>query len=324
MKGKSLLLQCHQLSVGYRHRSTATVLFEGLNLSLTAGEMICFMGPNGAGKSSILRTLAGLQQPLAGEVVLQGNLERARHIAVVLTERIAAPQLTVAEVITFGRYPYLGWNLRLTNHDQERIHDAIDRVHLRGLLHKRINTLSDGQLQMVLIARALAQDTPIILLDEPTTHLDLNNRLEIMNLLRTLAHDSGKAVLLTTHDLDLALQTADKIWLAHPGRGIYSGWPEDLVLNGSFDEIFQMKGFDLKTGKVQHPAYRNIRVQLLGDGPAWWWTKNALERQGYSVSTENADISVTVTLEANLPKWKLHYSGNERQVSTIEDLMDIL
>src|SRR5690606_9983910 len=208
--------------------------------------------------------------------------------------------------------------------DRASVEAAISRVRLESLVDRKIHTLSDGQMQMVMIARALAQDTPIILLDEPTTHLDLNNRLEVMNLLRSLAHDSGKAILLTTHDLDLALQTADKIWLAEPGHRVLTGWPEDLVLDGSFDAIFQMKGFDLKTGKVQHTPFRETVVQLLGEGPSWWWTKNALERHGYSVSRESAEIAITVIQHEGFPKWKLRSGNLETEVSSIEMLIENL
>jgi len=140
-----------------------------------------------------------------------------------------------------------------------------------------------------MIARALAQDTPVLLLDEPTAHLDLNNRLEIMNLLRQLAREKNKAILLATHELDLALQTADKIWLA-AGNKLKYGIPEDLVLDGSFDQVFQFKGYDLKTGKVQHEAYRRTAVRLIGEGPVLLWTKNALERSGFSVEDDAKKI----------------------------------
>src|SRR5690606_740163 len=201
------------------------------------------------------------------------------------------------------RYPYLDWNIRLTKEDTTIIEDSIARTHIGHLKTKKLYELSDGQLQMAMIARALAQDTPVILLDEPTAHLDLNNRVEIMNLLRALARTSGKAILVATHELDLALQTADVIWLAGRDKKIITGIPEDLVLNGSFDDTFQFKGFDLKTGKVQHEAWRNKSVKLIGEGYEYLWTKNALERNGFLISPE-AECVVNVNSTDTL-HWRI-------------------
>jgi iron complex transport system ATP-binding protein len=166
----------------------------------------------------------------------------------------------------------------------------------------------------VMIARALAQDTAILLLDEPTAHLDLNNRLEIMNVLRKLAREKNKSILLATHELDLALQTADKVWLAS-GKQLKQGIPEDLVLDGSFDEVFQFKGYDLKTGKVQHEAFRNIAVTLKGEGPVMLWTKNALERNGYRIE-ENSSTTIII----GNGEWSV---GN-RTFGNLNDLIDSL
>jgi len=271
------------LTVGYRTSAGEARLFEDLDLELMSGELVCFMGPNGCGKSTLIRTLAGLQQPLDGAVPPKDE----KLVAIVLTDRIQSQHMTVRELVAYGRYPYLGWDLSLSKDDHDRIESAITLVRIEDLLDKKINELSDGQMQMATIARALAQDTPVLLLDEPTAHLDLNNRLEIMNLLRRLARQKNKSILLATHELDLALQTADTIWIAS-GKKLKRGIPEDLVLDGSFDEVFQFKGYDLKTGKVQHEPYRNRSVKLIGDGPVFLWTKNALERNGFGVDEISA------------------------------------
>ena len=328
MNSESPYISTTNLSVGYRRATFENRLFDDLNVAVRGGQMICFMGPNGAGKSSLIRTLAGLQEPLGGKVELHRRTptEKISHqIAVVLTDRINAANLTVEDIINFGRYPYLGWNIHLNQHDRRIIQRSIEQVQVGPLLKKRLYELSDGQLQMVMIARALAQDTPTILLDEPTAHLDLNNRLEIMNLLRRLSRTMEKAILLATHELDLALQTADLIWLTGNNRNIISGLPEDLVLSGIFDDIFRFKGFDLKTGKVVHDAFRNTAVHLSGEGPGYLWTKNALERNGYTVvADESAEISITLVQELAKSRWIIKKNNSVMEADSLEKLMNSL
>ena len=327
MDAEMLYLSTRNLSVGYRQKKAENRLFDHLDLFLEGGRMVCFMGPNGAGKSSLLRTLAGLQKPLSGEVILHpppGRDDLSKQIAVVLTDRISTPSLTVEELVTFGRYPYLGWNIKLTADDRAKVREAIRQIRLEPLLNKRIYELSDGQLQLVMIARALAQDTPVILLDEPTAHLDLNNRVEIMNLLRDLSRSTNRAILLATHELDLALQTADTIWLTGKDGSILSGFPEDLVLNGIFDEIFELKGFDLKTGKVLHHPFRGTTVRLKGEGAAYLWTKNALERNGFGVSTEDQPVSISLVDRVGGLTWAIERNNARTEADSIENLLKLL
>ncbi len=324
-KTKTILnaISTHQLSVGYQTNRIENALFQNLNLSLQTGKLTCFMGPNGIGKSTLIRTLAGLQKPLTGEIQYFPNANKkesslSKQIALVLTDRISVPNMTVYELISFGRYPYLNWNIKLSKEDTAIIQKSIEHVHLEHLVDKSLFELSDGQLQMVMIARALAQDTPIILLDEPTAHLDLNNRVEMMNLLRKLSRLLTKTILIATHELDLALQTADAIWLAGRNKNIITGIPEDLVLNGVFDDIFQFKGFDLKTGRVEHEAHRNISIKLSGSGYEFLWTKNVLERNGYRITDNNSTFSINITRQQNTYVWWL----NEEQFFT--SLHDVL
>ncbi len=306
------VLSAKKLTLGYGKKS---LLFESLNLSLYKGQLVCFMGPNGIGKSTLMRTLAGLQKPISGSVTGIGN----KKIAVVLTDQVAAGMMTVRDLVSYGRYPYLNWSIRMESSDLTFIDKVIEQVHLGDLAERPLVELSDGQLQMAMIARALAQDTAVLLLDEPTAHLDLNNRVEIMTLLRTLAKKNNKAVLIATHELDLALQTADLIWLATRGKSIYSGIPEDLVLTGAFDEVFQFKGFDLKTGKVTHEPYRKISVAVQGEGPVYLWTKNALERNGYNIAG-NADLIVTLSGAGQL-EWKVKLPQSNLSVNSIRQLL---
>jgi iron complex transport system ATP-binding protein len=320
---KKKLLSIQNLAVGYRTGTTTNALFENLNLALHTHELVCFMGPNGVGKSTLIRTLAGLQEsltPTQGFDYASGfDSAQPDNIAVVLTDKITAVNMTVKELISYGRYPYLDWKLDLKKEDHELIEKAIEVTRTQHLIQKKLYELSDGQMQMAMIARGLAQDTPILLLDEPTAHLDLNNRVEIMNLLRHLARQEGKAVLVSTHELDLALQTADLIWLAGRDKNIITGIPEDLVLSGVFDEIFQFKGFDLKTGRVEHEPWRGITVDLQGDGYEYLWTKNALERNGFQVQS-NSGISIRIIHSKNQLSWNM----NEQSFFSLEKLIEAL
>lgn len=309
------------LCIGYRNGAAERLLFDNLNLELVPGQLVCFMGPNGIGKSSLIRTLAGLQNPLRGEIRHHHEKKVEQLISVVLTDRISGGHLTVFDLVAFGRYPYLGWNVKLSNQDEEIVQGAIRQVHIETLTDTPLHQLSDGQMQMAMIARAIAQDTPIILLDEPTAHLDLNNRVEIMRLLRRLAKSTSKAILVATHELDLALQTADWIWLTTRKKNILSGIPEDLVLDGSFDSIFEFKGFDLKTGKVQHLPDKGISVSVTGEGYELLWTKNALERNGYEVSDLRSPSHITVGRNKDSLFWLLSTERGDMHFNSIRELI---
>lgn len=318
MSDRNIIVQTNNLSVGYHQDRKVLCLFENIDISLATGELVCFMGPNGIGKTSLIRTLAGLQKSLGGKI----QIPKEQAVALVLTDKITASHMCVYDLISYGRYPYLNWNISLTEKDRSLINQAIAQVNIESLIHKRLYELSDGQLQMAMIAKALAQDTPVLFLDEPTAHLDLNNRVEIMNTLRELSRTAGKSILVATHELDLALQTADKIWLATQDKKIKVGIPEDLVLDGSFDRVFQFKGFDLKTGKVHHTPYRNHILMLRGEGHEYLWTKNALERAGYEIGKSSATIEINVT--ENSISWMLISDRLNLTCTSLEELLSNL
>jgi iron complex transport system ATP-binding protein len=313
----TIALQTTKLEVGYKKNNQNHVLFEPLSLTLNQGELVCFMGSNGIGKTTLIKTLAGIQAPITGMVT------RHYSTAIVLTDKISGSLMTVRDLVTYGRYPHLNWWLTLNDEDHQLIENAIRKVHLESIADKQLSQLSDGQLQMAMIAKALAQDANILLLDEPTAHLDLNNRVEIMNLLRLLARETNKTILVATHELDLALQTADKIWLATQDKKIVTGIPEDLVLDGTFDIVFQLKGFDLKTGKISHTPYRKTLVQLDGSGPEYLWTKNALERNGYELEADATTIVRILTLSDKI-NWELTHNNINTQFNSLAELLRAL
>lgn len=213
------------LSIGYNNK----VIQHDLNLQAPAGHLVALIGQNGSGKSTLLRTLAGLQPALDGTFSTMDltPAERAREMALVLTERLSLDNTTVEEIVAMGRYPYTSLLGTLTINDRNIIHQALTRVDMLAYSGRYYNSLSDGEKQRVLIAKALAQQTPLILLDEPTSHLDLPSRIKTMLLLRQLAHEEGKCILISTHELDIALHSADIIWLMTK-KGVQVGTPTDI------------------------------------------------------------------------------------------------
>ncbi|SEJ43538.1 iron complex transport system ATP-binding protein [Dyadobacter sp. SG02] len=294
MKNQQAIVETHALAIGYRSSGTERTVAAGLNLQLGPGSLVCLLGSNGAGKSTLMRTLGGLQPALAGEIRVDNQplgalkpAELARKLSLVLTDRVDAGNLTAREVVALGRTPYTGWLGSLTKVDHSKIGQSIEQTGITSLLDRHMHQLSDGERQKVMLARALAQDTPLILLDEPTAHLDLPNRVEMMRLLHTLARNTRKAILLSTHELDLALQTADELWLMHPNGTILSGLPEDLVLNGAFEATFARNGFpfDRTTGTfIIHQPVDQPQIYLEGAERPLFWAKRALQREGIGIS----------------------------------------
>ena len=257
-------MKLENLTIGYGNH----VVQQNLSLLVRSGEMVCVLGKNGCGKSTLLRTLAGLQPALGGTCVMPdgrkvselSEREKAQNMAIVLTERLSADNTLVEDVVAMGRYPYSGWLGALTDKDRMIIEEAMRQTEVLQKRHAYFNELSDGEKQRVLISKALAQETPYIFLDEPTAHLDLPNRIKTLLLLRELAHKANKAVVISTHELDLALQTADVIWLMKPQEGITVGTPENLVGNGDFQHAFEDPHFDL----VQIDGALKIRLHTSG------------------------------------------------------------
>ncbi|MFD1466997.1 ABC transporter ATP-binding protein [Hymenobacter caeli] len=329
------LLTAEELVVGYSlAKKTPRRVAGPLRLALRPGELVCLLGPNGAGKSTLLRTLAGLQPPLAGRLELGGRplaglsaAERARRLSVVLTDRVDAGNLGVRALVRLGRHPHTGWLGGLTAHDEARVQAALEATGTEAFADRPVGEVSDGERQKVLLARALAQDTPVVLLDEPTAHLDLPNRVALMRLLHRLARQTGKAILLSTHELDLALQAADRVWLLPADGALRTGTPEDLVLSGAFAAAFAREGlaFDAATGTFALHAPTGPAVQLVGEGAAAFWTRRALERAGFVPTAGPAALRVRVPAGPGLGPWESQAFGQPAQThATVAALLHAL
>ena len=231
-------ISTNNLSIGYG----STVVQRDLSFSLNTGEMVCMLGPNGCGKSTLLRTLAGLQPALSGDYTHSD----AKNIALVLTERLSMDNTTVHDVVALGRYPYSSFLDGLKKEDEAIIAKSLEQVGFQDLniSNSFFNAHSDGEKQRILIAKALAQQTPIILLDEPTAHLDLPHRILILRLLRQLAHEQNKTILISTHELDLALALSDRILLMTPAKGIQLDTAANLKKANAFTSAFSMDIFN--------------------------------------------------------------------------------
>lgn len=328
------VLATHALTIGYRTPRETTIIAHDLTLALQPGELVCLLGPNGAGKSTLLRTLTGLQPPLAGRVTLdQYDLhhltprERARQIGVVFTERIAAGLMTVYDLVALGRHPYTNWLGHLRPIDHAAIQQALIAVGADALTDRLVSQLSDGQRQKVLIARALAQDPALLVLDEPTAFLDLPHRVETLRLLRQLAYDQQRAVLLSIHDLDLALRHADRVWLMAADGQVVTGAPEDLVLNGALARAFAHHNleFDPYSGAFQTLRPGTTLVAVEGQGLSATWTRRALERAGYTVAVNGqaarAAARISVSDGVNERRWQATVGTDTHSYATVHALI---
>lgn len=251
------ILETLNLTIGYKSKKGTVVIAENLNLNLNSGKLISLIGANGIGKSTLLRTITGIQPPLAGNVLLNNcninsykTLDLAQNLSLVLTEKLPPSNLSVFELVALGRQPYTNWIDTLTQMDIDKIQQALELTQIEHLAQKKHYEISDGQLQKVLIARALAQDTPLIILDEPTTHLDLLHKVSLFKLLKKLTEETQKCILFSTHDIDLAIQLSDEMIIMTPEL-IVQDEPCNLISNGSFATLFKDEHivFDAEKGK---------------------------------------------------------------------------
>lgn len=244
MMQKQIVLKTENLSIGYSKNKVDRIVADNINLKLESGKLISLIGVNGAGKSTLLRTITGIQKAKSGQVFICGkplkdlkSSELAANLSIVLTEKLPPSNLTVFELIALGRQPYTNWLGTLAANDYEKVNQAMILTQTHHLSTKKHHEISDGQLQKVLIARALSQDTPVIILDEPTTHLDLVHKAGMFKLLRQLTRETGKCILFSTHDIDMAIQLSDEILIMNEGH-VKQATPSHFIADGSFNNLF--------------------------------------------------------------------------------------
>jgi iron complex transport system ATP-binding protein len=286
------ILSLCSLIIGYSEGRKVNALLPPITASARRGEMIALIGKNGIGKSTLLRTLAGLQPSLGGDITYSGKSIReysrtdlARTIGYISTEIVKVTNMRVYDLVALGRFPYTNWFGKIDERNHEIITDSIEKTGMSSLSWRFISELSDGERQKAMIARILAQDTGILVMDEPTAFLDIGSKFEILHLMHLLSQKNGKTIIFSTHDLNVALSQADKIWLIADDH-ILEGAPEDLMLQGAFDHLFDSSAVEYNS---EHGTYSFIsenrgEVKVAGEGVVLHYTKKALNRAGFSVS----------------------------------------
>jgi iron complex transport system ATP-binding protein len=315
------------LLVGYHKSGNKIAVYGPVNAYIGENEMIGIIGRNGIGKSTLLRTLAGLQPPLDGEVKFNGITvnkiglkQLAKTVSYVSTEQVHGFQIRVNELITLGRFPYSGWLGRLGPDDRQAIAEAVHLTGIEHLLTKSVNELSDGERQKVMIARALAQDTPFIILDEPTAFLDLPARYEILRILNNLTRNNNKTILFSTHDLSIAIDVADKLWLM-TGSEMYVGSPEDLLIKKLFRKLFMNTPaeFDITTMQFHFLREYKRNIIIRGEGRLKALTGKSMERIGFKPH-EESDLIIELGEINEKHSWHLTGPNDDHIFFSIYDL----
>ena len=327
------VITARNLKVGYGQLA----ILENINFSIYPGDMICLMGHNGCGKTTILRTLSRFLKKLDGEIYVKdiaidkwSDLDYAKILSIVLTEKVSEPNLLVKDLIDLGRYPYTNFMGTLDDDDKMIVDQAIELLGISSLLTKKIDELSDGQRQKVFIARALAQDTNILLLDEPTTFLDLPGKMEILRILKKIAIEKKVAVLFSSHDWQLILELASWIWLIDQRGILKAGVPEDFIISGDFEKCFHHPQFifDDEIGIFKEKKENELIVSLLGgDNKKKIWTKHLLRKEAFKVLDyliPGYPVIEIITDNEGGVHWEIDRNQKKIKVNTLEELLVIL
>lgn len=319
------ILETKSLSVGYGNK----VVVDNLQIEGEEGVLLCILGPNGAGKTTILRTLAGLLQPVEGAVCIKGNeisnidsKSLAKELSVVLTNKFDGGLMTVFEVASMGRYPHTGFFGKLTKKDTEKVIDALKTVNAIHLIHRYFDELSDGEKQKVLIARALVQEPDIIILDEPTSHLDIKHRLELVEILKVLSREKGISVILSLHEIDIALKSCDKVVLVNKNTVIAYGTVEEVVNEEIIKELYSIEdaNFNNLLGSIELFNRSKANIFVTGGGGSGTSIYRVLTKYGIGFSTgiiheNDVDYEIARTMGVNIESAKAFQDINDLNIS---------
>jgi iron complex transport system ATP-binding protein len=327
------ILSLNSLKIGYASGRIEKLLLPPLNAFAKKGELIAVIGKNGIGKSTLLRTLAGLQPSLGGDIFYSGKnikdysrKDLAQKIGYISTEIVKVSNMRVYDLVALGRFPYTNWIGKIDIENHQVISDAIEKTGMSALSLRFISELSDGERQKAMIARILAQDTGIMVMDEPTAFLDIGSKFEILHLMHLLSQKSGKTIIFSTHDLNVAMSQADKIWLILENK-MLEGAPEDLMIKGAFDHLFDSSAvqFNSEDGTYSFRSEERGAINMEGDGILRHWTEKAINRAGFSVSEEEDKTIPYLRVPAgNDSKWKLTAGNSILEFGSVYELVNWL
>jgi iron complex transport system ATP-binding protein len=328
MGRQRILVETFDLDIGYHSHGKVNRVMSDISLRAGEGELVALIGRNGTGKSTLLRTLVALQPELGGRIEIRGkdlhhisSTVLPKTVSFTSTEPVAVRNIRVHEAVALGRFPYTNWIGALTPEDEKAVSKAMEVTGINALGGRRMDSISDGERQRTLIARSLAQDTSLLVMDEPTAFLDLPSRYSIVSLLRRLTREKGKSVIYSTHDLDTAINEADRIWLM-TGEGIADGAPEDLILSGTIEKAFEspMLAFSSADGTFSFVRERRMSIALEGEGPGVRLTEKALNRCGYAID-QKAVLKVKMIESEGERMWLLINGPKNERFSSLYDLL---
>lgn len=325
-----IIIELQNLVVGYHKKRNPVSVMCFPEIKVEKGDFIAIAGPNGIGKSTLIKTLVQLIPELSGKIMFKGRPASiysrnalASLISYVSTEAIHNHQMTVRDLVTFGRYPYTNWFGKIENEDMGIVDEAIAMLEIEHLATRFIDEISDGERQKAMIARAIAQQTEIVILDEPTAFLDLPHKHEIVNLLGRFSREFRKTIIFTTHDLGIAIREVDKLWILSD-TGFYYGSPEDLVLNGTISKTFNTSkvAFDNRKGDFSIKKTYKPFFYITGKNSVVHWTKNAIEKDGYTILDKETDSQPVITIEQSASEylWKCSSQGKVTVLNSISEL----
>jgi cobalamin transport system ATP-binding protein len=327
-KAISEILKLDSLKIGYASGKDEKVLLPPLTASASEGELIAVIGRNGIGKSTLLRTLTGLQPSLDGVILYSGKnikdysrLDLAQKVGYISTEVLKVSNMSIYDLVSLGRFPHTNWIGKIDEKNNELILDAIEKTGLSSISHRFVTELSDGERQKAMIARILAQDTGVMVMDEPTAFLDIGSKYEILHLMHVLSKKNKKTIIFSTHDLHMAISQADKIWLILNNK-LIEGAPEDLMLDGAFDHLFDPSPvqFNSEHGTFTFRIETRGNIYLEGTGSLRHWTERAINRLGFSVSATKT-FPYVITPKGNNKKWQIITNNSVTYCESIAELI---